>query len=409
MIRTRARRQPGRDRPPGVPDLPGLGPRRRWRCSPTRTPTRRTCDEADAAVRLPGSRPRGHLPARRPARRRRPAGRRRRRPPGYGFLSENADFARAVLAAGLTWIGPPPEAIDVDGHQDRVKASDGRGRGARCSTALDPASRHRGRPAGPDQGLGRRRRAGACGSSATLADLPASSAAARPRRRGLRRPDGLLRALPAAAAGTSRSRCWPTRTARSGRSASGSARSSAGIRRSSRRRRPRWSSARGDARAAFRGRPGRPRGVGYGNAGTVEFLADESGRFWFLEMNTRLQVEHPVTEAHDRARPRRPAARRSRRAVGCRRARRRPPGTPSRPGCTPRTRPRTGSRSLVRCTASRYPAAGRVPARGWRLLRRPNAGRTGAGTAGLPSGGGRLRTSRAWSPPRRRCCGWTPV
>src|SRR5699024_5193754 len=61
--------------------------------------------------------------------------------PGYGFLSENADFAQAVIDAGLIWIGPPPQAIRDLGDSCTARRRAGRARALAAAGTTDPVAR----------------------------------------------------------------------------------------------------------------------------------------------------------------------------------------------------------------------------------------------------------------------------
>src|ERR1700756_2558509 len=60
--------------------------------------------------------------------------------PGYGFLAENADFARQVIAAGLTWVGPDPAAIEQMGDKIRARNLMERGGGAGSPGSREPVA-----------------------------------------------------------------------------------------------------------------------------------------------------------------------------------------------------------------------------------------------------------------------------
>ncbi|MDI5967096.1 acetyl/propionyl/methylcrotonyl-CoA carboxylase subunit alpha [Streptantibioticus silvisoli] len=207
--------------------------------------------------------------------------------PGYGFLSENAEFAAAVLAAGLVWIGPPPRVVAAMGSKTRAKrlmaqagvpVLDGTGAAA---PLLVKAS-----AGGGGRGMRIVRE---------LADLEAQLAAARAEAQAAF-GDGEVFVEPYVEDGRHvevqiladvHGTVWTLGT----RDCSVQRRHqkvieetpAPGLRDLTERQLLEYA----DAAA---------RAVGYVGAGTVEFLVGADGSAYFLEMNTRLQVEHPVTE-----------------------------------------------------------------------------------------------------------------
>lgn len=205
--------------------------------------------------------------------------------PGYGFLSENADFARAVLDAGLVWIGPPPSAIEAMASKTRAKELMGLAPLADVTEADLPVL-VKAAAGGGGRGMRVVRRLEELGAALEGARAEAASAFG----------DGEVFVEPyvengrhvevqvlADAHGT----VWALGT----RDCSLQRRHQKVIEEAPA---PGLSEALEEELRALSVRAARA--VSYVGAGTVEFLvADDTAHF--LEMNTRLQVEHPVTEA----------------------------------------------------------------------------------------------------------------
>ncbi|CUR54894.1 putative biotin-dependent carboxylase, alpha subunit [metagenome] len=212
--------------------------------------------------------------------------------PGYGFLSESADFARAVESAGLTWVGPTPESIEAMGSKIAAKKL--------MAAAGVPVLDDLASPSEADLPLLVKASAGGGGRGMrivrTLADLPSEVAAAEAEAASAF-GDGSVFVEPYVEHG--RHVEVQVLGHRHGILVLGERDCSLQRRHQKVVEETPAPGLSGATRAALH-EAGRAAAaaIGYRGAGTVEFLldADDPTRFWFLEMNTRLQVEHPVTE-----------------------------------------------------------------------------------------------------------------
>jgi acetyl-CoA carboxylase biotin carboxylase subunit len=222
--------------------------------------------------------------------------------PGYGFLAENARFSEAVADAGLVFVGPPPQVIERLGSKQGAKriaraagvptvpGYDGDDQSAQ---ALVAAARDVGFP------LLVKASAGGGGKGMRVVHEPAQLAEAIERARGeaasafgddtllLERYIDRPRHIEIQILGDTHGNVvhlWE--------------RECSIQRRHQKIVEEAPSPALDPERRAAMGKAAVElgRAVGYVGAGTVEFIADPDGRFYFLEVNTRLQVEHPVTE-----------------------------------------------------------------------------------------------------------------
>ncbi len=221
--------------------------------------------------------------------------------PGYGFLSENADFAAAVQAAGLVWVGPPPAVIAAMGSKTAAKKAMAAA-GVPVLADLDPATL-----GSADLPVLVKASAGGGGRGMrvvrVLADLPAAlrSAAAEARSAF---GDGTLLVEPFVERGRhvevqvladAHGTVW----ALGERECSIQRRYAKLVEESPS---PLVEATPGLRERLVAAAVTAARSIGYVGAGTVELLVEEPGpgsgepRFFFLETNTRLQVEHPVTE-----------------------------------------------------------------------------------------------------------------